>query len=257
MKSTVLITGASSGIGRACAETLAVHGYNLVLIARRSERLQEAARVCKQKNPVIQVDYFSLDVNDRKQVDGFFQNNGPLVEKIDILINNSGLAKGVEPVHKANFADWEIMFDTNVKSLLYFTHKLLPSMVKRNHGHIVNLGSVAGRWVYPGGAIYCATKFAVRAFSEGLRHDLLGTKIRVTNVEPGMVQTEFAKVRLGSEEKANKVYEGMTPLNAHDIAEAVLWSLQRPPHVNIQELVIFPTDQAGVSHVHRSSTPNY
>lgn len=253
MKSTVLITGASSGIGQACAETLAVHGYNLILIARRTKRLQEVATFCKQKNPSIQVEYFSLDVNDRNQVDGFFQKNKPLVEKIDILVNNSGLAKGAEPVQKAEFADWEIMFDTNVKSLLYFTHKLLPGMVKKNNGHIVNLGSVAGRWVYPGGAVYCATKFAIRAFSEGLRHDLLGTKIRVTNVEPGMVQTEFSKVRFGSEEKANKVYEGMTPLSAHDIAESILWSLQRPPHVNIQELVIFPTDQAGVSNVHRSS----
>lgn len=251
MKSTVLITGASSGIGRACAETLAEQGYDLVLIARRSERLQEAAKVCRQLNPVVNVEYFTMDVNDRAQVDEFFSNNAALVSQIDVLVNNSGLAKGVEPVHKAKFSDWDVMFDTNVKSLLYFTHKLLPMMVEKNHGHIVNLGSVAGRWVYPGGAIYCATKFAVRAFSEGLRHDLLGTKIRVTNIEPGMVQTEFAKVRLGSEEKANKVYEGMTPLAARDIAEAVLWSLLRPPHVNIQELVIFPTDQAGVSHVHR------
>lgn len=153
----------------------------------------------------------------------------------------------------ARIADWDEMFDVNVKGLLSLTRGLLPFMIRNKSGHIVNLGSVAGRWTYPGGAVYCATKFAVRALSEGLRMDLVGTGIRVTNIEPGMVNTEFSKVRFGDQAAADKVYAGMTPLSAQDVAESILWCVQRPAHVNIQEIVIYPTDQAAIGLVHRSA----
>jgi NADP-dependent 3-hydroxy acid dehydrogenase YdfG len=151
----------------------------------------------------------------------------------------------------ADVNDWEEMIDTNIKGLLYMTRGVVGFMITKKSGHIVNLGSVAGRWTYPGGGVYCATKFAVRALSEGLRLDLIGTPIRVTNIEPGMVQTEFSLVRLGDQRKADQVYDKMTPLSAQDLAETILWCVQRPAHVNIQELVIFPTDQAGVGFVNR------
>ena len=250
-KKWALITGATSGIGWATAEAFAKQGYSIVAFGRRTERLQELQNLLLKTNPAVQVRTASVDITNRGGVQSWLTQNEDLCQSIEILVNNAGLAKGVEKVQDANPEDWETMIDTNVKGLLFMTRALLPFMTKNNRGHIVNIGSVAGRWTYPGGAVYCATKFAVRALSEGLRMDLLGKKIRVTNIEPGMVNTEFSLVRMGDQSQADKVYEGMTPLSAQDIAETIVWCATRPAHVNIQELVIYPTDQAHVGQVAR------
>jgi NADP-dependent 3-hydroxy acid dehydrogenase YdfG len=192
-----------------------------------------------------------FDITDRDQSLAWFKKNQHLTQNTDLLVNNAGLARGTDPLHKGNIEDWDQMIDTNVRGLLFVTRQLLPRMVERRAGHIVNIGSVAGRWSYPGGGVYCATKFSVRAISECLRMDLLGTGVRVTNIEPGMVETEFSEVRFQDKEKAKQVYKNMKPLSAQDIAESILWSVQRPAHVNIQEIVIFPTDQASIRDVHR------
>jgi len=244
------ITGASAGIGEATARQLAARGVNLVLLARRLERLEKLKKELTQKYGV-KIECFALDLSQREQIEKWAKEQEPLLPQIDVLVNNAGLAKGREPFQEGNFDNWDEMIDTNVKGLLYLTRFVVRHMIKNDFGHIVNLGSVAGRWVYPSGGVYCATKFAVRAISETLRMDLLGTKIRVTNIEPGMVKTEFSLVRYGDPEKAAAVYRGLSPLTPEDIAETIVWSVERPPHVNIQELVIFPTDQAGVQNVHR------
>lgn len=251
MEKWVLITGATSGIGWATAEAFAEQGFNLLLTGRRHDRLLTLQTMLKSKKPQMKIELAAFDLSDRFEVSQFFKEKKELLPKIDILINNAGLACGVEKMQEASLDDWEVMIDTNVKGLLFMTRGLLPYFVEKKSGHIVNLGSVAGRWTYPGGGVYCATKFAVRALSEGLRMDLLGSNVRVTNIEPGMVNTEFSLVRLQNQEAANKVYEGMTPLQAKDIAETILWCALRPAHVNIQELVIYPTDQAHVGQVHR------
>ncbi len=240
---TALITGASSGIGEATAILLAESGYNLVLVARREDRLKKLAE--KLKSSGVEVSSLVCDVQSKSQVEKLAEKNKSLFEKVDVLVNNAGLAKGVDPMQSGRLEDWDAMIDTNIKGLLYFTRVLLPYLIKRP-SHIVNLGSVAGRWTYPGGGVYCATKFAVRSLTEGLRMDLKGTQVRVTNIEPGMVETEFSLVRLQDEEKAKATYQGVTPLSGKDIAECILWSLQRPQHVNIQEMVVFPTDQPAV-----------
>lgn len=243
----VLITGATSGIGEATANRLAELGCDLILTGRREQRLIEL----KEKlSANAKIETFAFDIRDREQCEKAIQKMNP--DKIDVLINNAGLAKGVEPIPAAKIADWEEMVDTNVLGLLAMTRGIVPSMMKRKSGDIINIGSVAGRWTYPGGGVYCATKAAVRAITEGLRLDLMGTNVRVTNIAPGMVDTEFSDVRLGSRVAARKVYEGMTPLSAHDIAESIIWCLQRPPHVNVQEMLIFPTAQGGVGYVQRS-----
>ncbi len=242
------ISGATSGIGEATARRLAGEGYSLILNGRRMDRLEQLQRELGSGSHVRLAPF---DLRDRQAVEEYCKNNGPLLEMVTVLINNAGLAKGTEKFQDANVEDWDAMFDTNVKGLMFLTRQMLPSMIKRNSGHIVNIGSVAGRWVYPGGAVYCATKFAVRAISEGLRMDLLGTQIRVTNIEPGMVNTEFSTVRIGSKEKADAVYQNMQPLSPQDIADTLSWVLSRPAHINIQELVIFPTDQAAVGQVAR------
>ena len=238
-----LITGATSGIGRACAEEFASEGCNLILTGRRADRLGEIAEQLRSKFG-IEVTTATFDITSREETHKALAML-PL-SKLTILLNNAGLAKGTEKIQDANIDDFEAMIDTNVKGLLYVTRFCLPFLIKNSSSHIVNIGSVAGRWVYPGGGVYCATKFAVRALTEGLRMDLMGTAVRVTNIEPGMVETEFSEVRFNDTEKAKAVYKGMTPLSAHDIAETVAWCLDRPAHVNIQELVIYPTAQAGV-----------
>ncbi len=243
-----LITGASAGIGAATAEVLAEKKWNLLLTARRKDRLQElSSRLSSQYK--IRCEAVALDVRRQADVDRLAAEYAN--QEIDLLINNAGLAKGVDAVFAADTADWDVMIDTNIKGLLYMTRAFLPGMMKRGRGHVVNLGSVAGRWTYPSGAVYCATKFAVRALTEGLRMDLLGSKIRVTNIEPGMVETEFSEVRLGSWERAKAVYKGLQPLTARDVAETIVWCAERPAHVNIQELVLFPTDQAAIGMAHR------
>lgn len=246
-----LITGASSGIGEATAFSLAENGCNLILIARRKEKLSLVKEKILKKFPHLQVQCLILDLRDRSQLEKMIYENQNVFQQVQILINNAGLAKGVETVQTAQWSDWETMIDTNITGLMSLTQILLPSLIKQNQAHIINLGSVAGRWVYPGGAVYCATKFAVRAFTEGLRMDLLGSNVRVTNIEPGMVETEFSEVRLQDKEKAKKVYENMKPLSAEDIAQNILWCLRQPLHVNIQELVVYPQAQAHVGQVHR------
>ena len=244
-----IITGATAGIGWATAEALAKAGSSLILLGRRADRLKEL-RV-KLASSAVEVQTFEIDITQKSEINDFATGESDLLQKVSVLVNNAGLAKGAEKMQDAQISDWDQMLDTNVKGLLYLTRVMLPSMIKNKAGHIVNIGSVAGRTVYPGGAVYCASKFAVRAISEGLRMDLAGTLIRVTNIEPGMVNTEFSTVRLGDAAKADQVYAGMTPLSANDIAETILWCLQRPQHVNIQELVIYPTDQAAVGQVVR------
>lgn len=244
-----LITGASSGIGRATAVRLADAGFDIYGLARRRERLEELGAEIRKKGR--QFKSAAVDIRDRAAVENALKADAGVVEGCAVLVNNAGLARGTEKLQDGNPADWDEMFDTNVRALLTLTHLVLPSMVKRKTGHIVNLGSVAGRWVYPGGAIYCASKFAVRALSEGLRMDTMGSGVRVTNIEPGMVQTEFSKVRFGSDAASDRVYARMTPLTGEDIARTIAWCVQQPPHVTIQELVIYPTDQAAIGQVHR------
>lgn len=246
---TVLITGASAGIGSATARLLANAGCNLILLARRKDRLENLKQELGGK---VSVEIFKVDISKKSEIEHFASTNAELLKTIDILVNNAGLAKGVDPIQKGSLEDWDEMIDTNVKGLLHFTRLVLPFMVEKKSGHIVNLGSVAGRWTYPNGNVYAATKFFVRGLSEGIRLDTMGSGVRVTNIEPGMVETEFSEVRLQDKSKAKKVYEGMKPLTAEDIAECIVWSLQRPDHVNIQEMVVFPTAQASISHVHRT-----
>lgn len=251
MQRWALITGATSGIGWATAEILAQQGYSILALGRREERLAQLKSHLLNRTPAIEVREFIIDICQKDQLQKFFTEQAMLLKRVEVLVNNAGLAKGIDKIQDADTADWDTMIDTNVRALFQMTRGMLDFFLSRNSGHIVNLGSVAGRWTYPGGGVYCATKFAVRAFSEGLRMDLLGTKIRVTNIEPGMVHTEFSEVRLGDKTLGDKVYENMHPLQARDIAETIAWCLNRPPHVNIQELVIYPTDQAHVGQVAR------
>ncbi len=236
---TILITGASSGFGEAAARLLAQHNYKLILTARREDKLE------KLKSELsIPVYIAKLDVTDKKSIDKFLKELPGDFKDIDILINNAGLSRGLDPAFEANIEDWDEMVDTNIKGLLYMTNKVLPSMKDRNSGYIINIGSVAGHAAYKGGNVYGATKAFVKQFSKNLRADLIGTDIRVTNIEPGMAETEFSVVRFkGDEEKAKKVYEGMRALKAEDIAETILWLIQRPAHVNIDNIEIMPIDQ--------------
>ena len=249
----VLVTGASSGIGEACARVFAQEGAALILAARRLERLQAlAAELTQTFDSKIQV--LELDVRDRTQVESTFSSLPEPWQEIDILVNNAGLSRGLDKLHEGKFQDWEEMIDTNVKGLLYVTRFLVPGMVERGRGHIINIGSIAGHQTYPGGNVYCATKAAVRALSEGLKLDLLGTPIRVSSVDPGLVETEFSQVRFrGDNRRAEKVYQGMTPLTAEDVAEIVLFCATRPPHVNLSEILVIPTDQSSATMVDRKN----
>ncbi len=247
----VLITGASSGIGKACAEKFAELGASLILIARRKEKLQIVEKEL-QKKYSIKIYTVQLDVTKRNEVKKFFDTLPKEWKNISILINNAGLSRGLDEFQNANIDDWEEMIDTNIKGLLYVTRTLLPTMIKNNEGHIINIGSTAGHFVYPKGNVYNATKFAVNALTQALKMDLHGTPIRVTSIDPGLVETEFSIVRFhGDTEKAKKVYEGMTPLSPNDVADAVIWSATRPPHVNIQDIILMPTDQSSPTMVHR------
>lgn len=251
MAKWALITGATSGIGWATSLALAGQGFSILATGRRQERLDELKKKIQATHPQVSVKTASVDISDRFEVSEFMKAHAADLEHVDVLVNNAGLAKGKEKMQDVSLDDVENMVDTNVKGLLFFTRGVLPYMVKKNSGHIVNIGSVAGRWVYQGGATYCATKFAVRAITEGLRMDLFGKKIRVTNIEPGMVNTEFSFVRYDDQKKADQVYAGMTPLKAEDVADTIAWCVARPAHVNIQELVIYPTDQAHLDQIAR------
>jgi 3-hydroxy acid dehydrogenase / malonic semialdehyde reductase len=247
--SWTLITGASAGIGAACARKLAKQRQNLWLIARRSDRLLALAQELGASGVEVKTD--AVDVADAQSVARWASQNGPALQKVSTLINNAGLAKGSEPFHKTLASDWQVMIETNISGLLRVTHLVLPHMVASRAGHIVNLGSVAGRWTYTGGNVYAATKAAVHLFSQSLRYDLLGMGVRVSEILPGMVETEFSEVRFADKAKAKAVYQGMTPLSADDIADAVVWCVQRPAHVNISEIVIYPTAQAAPGVVSR------
>ena len=241
---TAIVTGASSGIGLETARLLAQKGASVLAVARRQERLKELSAESKNITPVV------LDVTgDLSVLDSFLKER-----KIDILVNNAGGALGKEPITEAPKQKWDTMIDTNVKALIAMTQNVLPSLLKNGGGDIVNLGSIAAYEYYGGGAQYAATKAAVRALTEAWRHDLIGKNIRVMGIHPGMVDTEFSLVRFGGDQKmADKVYQGMTPLTGKDIAEAIVWMLSCPRHVNVQSVVIMPTEQANVWNVHRDS----
>ncbi|NES94868.1 MAG: SDR family oxidoreductase [Desertifilum sp. SIO1I2] len=248
-----LITGASSGIGAACARVFAQAGAKLILTARRQERLESLARSLMQDFSC-QLYSLALDVRDRTSVEQSLSGLPSQWSEIDILVNNAGLSRGLNKLHEGDILDWEEMIDTNVKGLLYVTRTLVPGMIQRQRGHIVNIGSIAGHQTYPGGNVYCATKAAVKALSEGLKQDLLGTPVRVSSVDPGLVETEFSEVRFhGDTERAKTVYQGLTPLTAQDVAEVVLFCVTRPAHVNISDVILVPTDQATTTLVHRNT----
>jgi NADP-dependent 3-hydroxy acid dehydrogenase YdfG len=247
----VLITGASSGIGRACAVGFAQTGARLILIARRKDRLQELAAELKHQHNTASY-LIELDVRDRKAVQQAFNKLPDEWQKIEVLVNNAGLSRGLDKLHEGSIDDWEEMIDTNVKGLLYMTRAVVPGMVLRGSGVVVNIGSIAGHEVYPKGNVYCASKHAVDAITKGLRLDLVDTPIRVCTVDPGLVETEFSMVRFrGDEERAKKTYQGLRTLLPEDIADAVVYCATRPAHVQIAEMIMLPTHQASTTLVHR------
>jgi 3-hydroxy acid dehydrogenase / malonic semialdehyde reductase len=251
---TVLITGASSGIGGACAEAFARFGARLLLCARRSDRLETVAARVRSIGPV-DLHTFALDVRNAEEVERVMREIPSEWGVVDVLVNNAGLARGFGKLHEGDQSDWDEMIDTNVKGLLYVTRAVAPGMVERGRGHIIQIGSIAGHAVYPGGAVYCASKYAVNAISQGLKADLHGTGVRVSTIDPGMVRTEFSLVRFhGDEVRAESVYAGMIPLSAEDIADAVVYCATRPPHVNINQIIMMPTDQSSATLVHRRET---
>ncbi len=247
----VLITGASSGIGKACASAFAKEGADLILTARRLERLNDIAESLIKRNN-IKVLTFEIDVRNNETVKNIISSLPQEWKEIDILINNAGLARGFSKIYEGEVEHWEQMIDTNIKGLLYMTRQVLPSMVNRKTGHIINIGSTAGHEVYASGNVYCATKYAVNALTQSIRLDVLDKNIKVSTVDPGMVNTEFSEVRFsGDKGKAEKVYEGLIPLAAEDVAEAVLFCATRPPHVNINEVILTCTAQASSTQVYR------
>ena len=251
MKKIALITGATSGIGKACAEILAENNFDLILTGRRNDRLNELSKNLKQ-NHLIKVLSLNFDVRERNMVEQILNDLPDEWKNIDVLINNAGLAAGVDPIKKGDVNDWERMIDTNVKGLLYVSRVIIPGMVKRKKGHIVNIASIAGKEVYPNGNVYCASKYAVDALSKGMRIDLVNYGIKVTNIAPGMVETEFSEVRLhGDLEAAKNVYKGFEPLKAEDIADTVWFALSRPAHVQIADMLILPAAQASATVVKR------
>lgn len=242
---TVLVTGASSGFGEACAWRFARAGLRLVLVARREARLLSLQAELMKVYPALHVFVLSVDVQVDEEVDNLLERLPTDFQKIDILVNNAGLALGLRGAWEADLEQWDQMINTNCRALVRMTRRILPAMVERNCGHIINIGSVAGSWPYPGGNVYGATKAFVQQFSRNLRCDLIGKNIRVTNIEPGMADTEFSLVRFSGEKPlADKVYEGTQPLTAEDVAETVYWASALPEHVNINTLEVMPTCQA-------------
>ncbi len=239
---TILVTGASSGFGEACARIFASSGNRLILTARRLAKLEQLKNELSERCPVHIV---QLDVRDRAAVEKAVAALPDAFREVDVLVNNAGLALGLEPSHRVDIEDWEVMVDTNVKGVMYCTRSILPGMVERNRGHVVNISSTAGAWPYPGGNVYGGTKAFVTQFSRNLRADLLGTRVRVTCIQPGMAETEFSNVRFkGNDTAAGKVYDGAEPMSAMDIAEAVAWVVDRPAHLNINSIEMMPVCQA-------------
>ena len=249
----VVITGASSGIGASCAKMFAREGASLILAARRKDKLEAVATEIERAYHS-KIHLLELDVSDRHEVETSLASLPESWREVDILVNNAGLSRGIDKLQSGEIQNWEEMIDTNLKGLLYVTRSLLPGMVERDRGHVINIGSIAGHQAYTGGNVYCATKAAVRTLSQGLKMDLLGTPIRVSCVDPGTVETEFSQVRFrGDTERAKKVYQGMNPLTPDDIAEIVVFCATRPPNVNMSEVLVLATDQSSATTIHRRS----
>ncbi len=243
----VLVTGASAGIGEATARRFSEAGAKIIIAARRAERLEELASELRTDCHIL-----LINVRDREEVENALAGLPTEWQAIDILVNNAGLSRGLWKLHEGQHDGWEDMIDTNVKGLLYVSRAVIPGMVERGRGHIINIGSIAGHEVYPNGNVYCATKHAVDALTKGMRIDLVDTPLRVTTVDPGMVATEFSEVRFyGDKEKASHVYDGFEPLTGDDIADAVVWSASRPAHVQIAEMLVLPTAQASAMVTHK------
>jgi 3-hydroxy acid dehydrogenase/malonic semialdehyde reductase len=251
MAKIALITGATSGIGEATARLLAREGYNLILTGRRADRLDALAKSLNKKFN-IEIAVSSFDVRNRGEVVDNLENLPAKWKKVNVLVNNAGLSQGLDPIDKGSYDDWDTMIDTNVKGLLYVSKIVSNWMIKNGKGHIINLGSIAGKEVYANGNVYCASKHAVDALNTGMRIDLLPHGIKVTAVHPGAVETEFSEVRFkGDKARAKKVYDGFEPLVADDVAETIWFAISRPAHVNINELIVMPTAQAGASNIFR------
>ncbi|MEM1128155.1 MAG: SDR family NAD(P)-dependent oxidoreductase [Bacteroidota bacterium] len=251
---TVFITGASAGIGRACAQAFAAAGARLLLAARREDRLAALADALRTAHGA-EVHTVVLDVRDPAAIDTTLSHLPSAWRTVDVLVNNAGLARAMQPVHENTLEHIDTMVDTNVKGLLYVTRAVVPGMLAHGRGHIINIGSTAGHSVYPGGTVYCATKHAVRALTEGMKMDLHGTPIRVSSVDPGLVETEFSRIRFdGDDDRAAQVYAGLHPLTATDIADVVLFCATRPAHVNVLDVVLMPTAQSSATMVDRSGT---
>ena len=249
-----LITGASSGIGEACAKQFAEAGSHLILLARRTESLEKLSGELQSTYPGIRILIITCDVRDRMSTEQALQTLPEEWQNIDTLINNAGLSRGLSKIQDGDIDQWEEMIDTNVKGLLYVSRAILPGMIARKKGTIVNIASIAGRETYPSGNVYCATKSAVRTLSEAMRIDVNGSGVRVMNVDPGMVETEFSIVRFsGDEERAKQVYAGLHPLTAHDVADVILFAVNRPSHVTLGDMLILPTAQANTTTVHREN----
>lgn len=250
MDKIVLITGATSGIGLACARKFAENGDKLILTGRNEHRLAEIRRELTEKG--IEVLTLAFDVRDREKAKKYISELPAEWQKIDVLLNNAGLALGLEPEYEGDLDDWETMIDTNIKGLLTMTRLIVPDMVKRNSGHIINVGSVAGDAAYAGGNVYCATKAAVKALTDGLRIDVANTALRVTNLKPGLVETNFSNIRFkGDDERAAKLYTGIKPLTGDDIADVAVYAANAPAHVQIAEVLILATHQASGSVIVR------
>ena len=252
MAKIALITGATSGIGAACAHLFAAQGYHLILVARRQDKLEDIGKRLIDKYAV-EVKTVVADVRDQEDLSYKLEGLPLSLKKVNVLINNAGLSQGLDPIDKGNINDWDTMIDTNVKGLLYVTKIVSNWMIAQKGGHIINIGSIAGQEVYPNGNVYCATKHAVDALNKGMRIDLLPHGIRVTAINPGMVETEFSVVRFkGDEGRAKKVYDGFEPLVANDIAEAIWFAVSRPAHVNINDMLIMPTAQAAATIINKN-----
>jgi len=249
-KKIVLITGATSGIGEATAKLLAKNNFKLILCGRREERL---SKLSKELSPSTEIHTLQFDVSNQTQVATAIQSLPKQWKKIDVLINNAGNAHGLSAIQNGNIDDWNKMIDINVKGLLYVSKEIMNGMIERQSGHIINIGSIAGEEVYPNGNVYCASKFAVDAITKGMRYDLNPYGIKVTEIKPGMVDTEFSLVRFkGDDERAKNVYKGMQPLTGNDIAEIILFTITRPAHVVLADVLVFPTAQASATVVKRN-----
>lgn len=250
MQKTALVTGATSGIGRATAFQLSTMGFELIITGRRAERLAALSAELAERGTVCTS--LCFDIQQKKAVDQAMDELGERLQQIDLLVNNAGLAATAEPIQAGDWNDWERMIDTNVKGLLAISRRIIPGMMERRSGHIINVSSIAGKEAYANGNVYCATKHAVEALTKGMRIDLLPYGIKVSSISPGMVDTEFSLVRYhGDQQKADAVYQGLTPLYAEDVAEAIAFMVSRPPHVNVNDLLLMPTAQASAVYNHR------